>query len=223
MAQTTAQFSSQTLGIPPSIGLDSPSMPDAPTTEADDHALMLQVRDGETKLLGELFQRHSRPLYGFFVRMTNQRTHSEDLVQQVFYRILKYRHSYRDEGNFRTWMYHLARRVAADHFNKVSRSPSLSTEPDECEAVPDHRPHAAQIIEQQDNLALMHRALAQLPVEDREVLLLHRFQHVSHDELAKLNNCTTGAMKVRVHRALQSLRQRFFRLANLPAQGDANS
>jgi len=54
---------------------------------------MLAVRAGEIRRLGELFERHHRRLYGFFVRLTNQPAVSEDLVQIVFYRILKYRHT----------------------------------------------------------------------------------------------------------------------------------
>jgi len=71
--------------------------------------LMIAVRAGEIDKLGDLFERHHRPLYGFFVRHTGDRTASEDLVQLVFYRILKYRHTYRDEGRFSAWIYHLAR------------------------------------------------------------------------------------------------------------------
>ena len=64
----------------------------------NDHELMLAVRDGEIARLGDLFERHHGPLYGFFYRVTGERTLSEDLVQLVFYRILKYRHTYRDDA-----------------------------------------------------------------------------------------------------------------------------
>ena len=189
----------------------------------DDHALMLCVRDGDTDQLGVLFERHHRPLYGFFVHLTGQRSSSEDLVQQVFYRILKYRHSYRDEGNFCTWMYHLARKVAADFYQKSNRTPFPFLEPEQLHAVPDHGPHAAQQAEHKDNLSLMQKALDGLPTQERELLLLHRFQHVPHEELARLHNCSTGAMKVRVHRALQNLRDGFFRLAHPFPKGEPTS
>src|SRR3954463_11833233 len=90
---------------------------------ATDHELMIAVRAGEIRKLGDLFERYNRPLYGFFVRLTNQPSVGEDLVQIVFYRILKYRHTYRDEGKFSAWIYHLARKVAADHFRKHASTP----------------------------------------------------------------------------------------------------
>lgn len=101
----------------------APASLPAAVDAVSDHELMIAVRAGEIRKLGELFERHHRPLYGFFVRLTNQPSVSEDLVQIVFYRILKYRHTYRDEGKFSAWIYHLARKVAADHFRKHARTP----------------------------------------------------------------------------------------------------
>lgn len=180
--------------------------------ESSDHETMIAVRDGNIARLGELFEKHHRPLYGFFVKLTNQRTASEDLVQLVFYRILKYRHTYRDDGKFTTWMYHLARKVAADHFRKSQKTPTQFEEPDQIHEVPDQRPHAADELSRQDDIALMRTALAQMPVDQRELLSLHRFQHLSHEELASVYQCSVGAVKVRVHRAVNALRDRFFRL-----------
>jgi len=208
----------QTLGITRETGLAEGTMQAEASTQEEDHVQMLRVRDGETQLLGVLFEKHHRPLYGFFVRITGQRTLSEDLVQQVFYRILKYKHSYRDEGCFRTWMYHLARRVAADHFQKNARSPLAGAEPEVLETLADAAPHAAKQTELQDNLALMRKALGMLTPTEKELLTLHRFQHLSHEELAQLHGCSVGAMKVRVHRALETLRKTFFRL-NKPTLG----
>jgi RNA polymerase sigma-70 factor (ECF subfamily) len=182
------------------------------SVETPDHDLMLAVRAGEIARLGDLFERYHRPLYGFFVRLTGQRTASEDLVQLVFYRILKYRHTYRDEGKFSAWIYHLARKVAADHFRKNAHAPAILAEPDDLHEVPDHAPHAAEQAAQADDLALMHRALGALSLEQRELLTLHRFQNIRHEELARLFDCSVGAVKVRMHRALGALREQYFKL-----------
>jgi RNA polymerase sigma-70 factor (ECF subfamily) len=177
-----------------------------------DHELMIAVRAGEIDKLGELFERHHGPLYGFFVRHTGDRTTSEDLVQLVFYRILKYRHTYRDEGKFSAWIYHLARKVAADHFRRRSTAP-VATDPDDLQAVPDHAPHAADRAVAADDTARLHAALAALDPEQRELLVLARFQRLKHEELARLFDTSVGAMKVRVHRALKNLRDIYFKLS----------
>jgi len=178
--------------------------------EATDHELMIAVRAGEIARLGELFERHHRRLYGFFVRLTSQPAVSEDLVQVVFYRILKYRHTYRDEGRFTAWIYHLARKVAADHFRK--HAGSVATDPASLTDHPDAAPSPDSRAAEADDLLLLRQALARLPLEHREVLVLSRLQSVEHKEIARLLDCSVGAVKVRVHRALKELREIYFKI-----------
>ena len=182
------------------------------TVEADnDHQLMLAVRAGEIRRLGELFERYHKPLYGFFVRLTNQASSSEDLVQIVFYRILKYRHTYRDEGKFSAWIYHLARKVAADHFRKHASTP-VPADPGDFHDHPDQAPAPVSSAATSDDLALLRRALTRLTHEHREVLVLARLQHLNHQEIARLLDCSVGAVKVRAHRALKELREDYFKI-----------
>ena len=75
---------------------------------------MLAVRTGDAGQLGRLFERHHVTLFEFLYRTTGDRTGAEDLVQDVFVRILKYRHTYRDGSSFVTWMYRIARNARAD-------------------------------------------------------------------------------------------------------------
>ena len=182
------------------------------TVDAEnDHELMIAVRAGEIRRLGELFERHHRPLYGFFVRLTNQPSASEDLVQIVFYRILKYRHTYRDEGKFSAWIYHLARKVAADHFRKSASTP-IPSDPVDFETEADQGPAPDAKAATADDVDLMRRALARVTHEHREVLVLSRLQHLNHQEIAKLLDCSVGAVKVRAHRALKELREVYFKI-----------
>lgn len=185
--------------------------------DTSDHELMLAVRAGELGRLGDLFQRHHRPLFGFLARLIGNRDAAEDLVQIVFQRILKYRHTYRDEGKFSAWLYHLARRVAADHYRRSSRHPTAIDPADFDRISDEHTPSVGESAARRDDLALMKHALASLPLEQREILVLHRFQHLPHQEIGKLLNISTGAAKVRLHRALAALRDRFFELTHRPS------
>ena len=180
---------------------------EAPT----DHELMIAVRAGEIRRLGELFERYHQRLYGFFVRLTNQPPVSEDLVQIVFYRILKYRHTYRDEGKFSAWIYHLARKVAADHFRKHASTPT-PTDPADLHGHPDTGPQPSEQAATAEDVVLLRAALARLPLEHREVLVLSRLQHLEHKEIARLLDCSVGAIKVRAHRALKELREVYFKI-----------
>jgi len=176
-----------------------------------DHELMLSVRNGELDALGELFERHHGRLLGFLIKLTGHRASSEDLVQTVFQRMLKYRHTYRDEGSFTAWMYHLARRCAADHFRKSSTLPR-ATDPADLSGHPDENPGADEKAASSDDRALLQTALAHLDPGDREVLLLSRIKELSFAEIAGILECSAGAARVRAHRALRELRDRYFKL-----------
>ncbi|MBE2213714.1 MAG: sigma-70 family RNA polymerase sigma factor [Opitutaceae bacterium] len=190
----------------------------APPEAIDDHTLMLRVREGDIPMLGELFQRHARPLYGFFVRLTGDRAGSDDMVQQVFHRILRYRHTYRDVGSFTGWMYIIARRVLADFQRHRAQHQPPAEEP-ALEQLADERTHAADAAEAGDQTALLHRALATLPEDVREVIVLARFQELPYEEVARILDISLSAVKTRIHRAMKDLRAAYFRIQEIPPMG----
>jgi RNA polymerase sigma factor (sigma-70 family) len=170
-----------------------------------DEDVMLQVRNGEVEMLGVLFDRYQAPLFNFYSKMTQDRTVSEDLVQEVFLRILRYRQTYRPNTAFRTWMYQIARNTRLDQVRKTHPETPFASEP----VAPTSLTDSAQ---QQQEAALLQSALMRLPEDKRELLVLSRFQELKYDEIARLLGCEAGTVKVRVHRALQQLRQIFLQL-----------
>jgi len=83
-----------------------------------DEQLMEQVSQENLNALSVLFDRYQVPLYNFFYRQNYDGAFSEDLVQTVFERILKYRQSYVSGMTFRSWMYQIARNAKTDHYKK---------------------------------------------------------------------------------------------------------
>lgn len=171
---------------------------------------MGNVRDGDIRALAQLFERHHVGLFNFYLRLTGKRQISEDMVQEVFFRMLKYRHTYQGEGEFAAWMYQLARNVRKDHHRKWRLEPTSGVELPELAA---EEPHAHELLEQQQDNELLQRALAALPAEKREVLILSRYQDLRYDAIAEILGCSVEAVKVRVHRAMKDLRKAYFRLA----------
>ena len=172
---------------------------------APDEDLMLEVRNGAGETLGVLFDRYHSPLYNFYSKLTGDRTLSEDLVQEVFLRILKYRQSYQPGTPFRAWIYQIARNARVDHYRKTPRH--ITFEP---EMVPPVMPKDT--AQKSEEVELLHRALMQMPEEKREILVLSRFQELKYEEIARLLGCELGTVKTRIHRAIQELRQIFKQL-----------
>jgi RNA polymerase sigma-70 factor (ECF subfamily) len=185
-------------------------------TLAPDEDLMLQVRDGAGEMLGVLFDRYQMPLFNFYSKLTGNRTLSEDLVQEVFLRILKYRQSYRPGTPFRSWIYQIARNARVDHFRKFPHQTAL-----EPEMLPPVLPRDS--AQENQEAQLLQRALMRLPEEKREILLLCRFQELKYQEIAELLDCELATVKTRIHRALLELRKAFQHLTQttMLKQGNA--
>jgi RNA polymerase sigma-70 factor (ECF subfamily) len=167
---------------------------------------MARVRDGELERLGDLFDRHHRRLYGFFARLSggaSGRGAAEDLVQEVFVRMLRYRHTFRSDAEFAPWMYALARNAATDLWRHRPRE--LPVEPEAPEpAAPERDPLAGLLAHEQS--ARLAAGLARLAPEKRELILLARSGELRYDRIAEMLGLTVGAVKVRVHRAMKELR-----------------
>lgn len=174
---------------------------------------MLKVKNGDLDKLGLLFERYHRALFGFLFHMTGQRELSEDLVQNVFYRILKYRHTFRGDGEFKTWMYHMARNVVNDNGRSVKRTIRHQELTEASENIGGGFSAEDQVHKKQE-LATLRKALDNLNEEAREVLVLSKFQELKYTEIAQILDITEGAVKVRVHRAIGQLKNMYLQIAN---------
>lgn len=169
-----------------------------------DNALMLKVKDGNLDKLGLLFERYKKPLFGFFYGMNKDAELSEDLVQNVFFRILKYRYLFRGEGDFRTWMFHIARNVNNDHYrkNKLGKAESVES----WENKLGHDDAYSVQLQQEEETKMLSMALDRLSADKREIILLSKYQEKKYKEIGEILGCTEGAVKVKVFRALQDLK-----------------
>ena len=184
------------------------------THSLPDEELMLQVRDGVGEMLGVLFARYQSPLFNFCCKMTGDRAVSEDLVQDVFYRILKYRGTYQAGTPFRTWMYHIARNARIDQVKKQRPNKEEEWKPEMSPVVIPGDP-----VQAQREQELLQKALLKLPEDKREVLVLSRFQEMKYDQIAEVLGIEVGTVKVRVFRALQQLREVYQELERSGGRG----
>ncbi|HSQ34976.1 MAG TPA: sigma-70 family RNA polymerase sigma factor [Candidatus Binatia bacterium] len=175
----------------------------------DDEQVMTQVREGRVEMLAILFERYHVRMYNFFLRLTADRPLSEDLTQELFLRILKYRQTYRGESKFSTWMYQIARNLHMDRLR--SKRPEMPID-DLYEETPSPQPCPAEMAERIQEADLLARALERLPLRKREVLLLSRFQNLKYVEIAGLFACSVESVKVQVHRSLKELRRHYLDL-----------
>ena len=175
---------------------------------------MERVRDGDVRLTSLLFDRHHRKLFLYFYRLTGDRGMSEDLVQDVFFRILKYRHTYQGGKEFVAWMYRIARNAYQDMMQKRANERLLDDEAErfsETIASADGSPIEA--LMKAESIGLLRKALDSLPSDRRELLVLARFQGLKYEEIAEILGCEVGTVKVRIFRAVRDLARVYNQMA----------
>ncbi len=170
---------------------------------------MLQVKTGDIEQLGELFERYKKPLFGFFYRSTRNPSLCDDLVQNVFLRLLKYRSSFTGNGKFTTWMFGVAHNVFLDHCSKSGRLKSIE-DLNENSFISDE--NLANDVIEDEQIKLLNSALNKLSDEQRELLILSKYQGLKYKDIAEILNCTEGTVKVRVFRALNELKDIYLKM-----------
>ncbi|WP_421810542.1 RNA polymerase sigma factor [Flagellimonas sp.] len=163
-----------------------------------DEILMQKVAEGNLDVLKVLFDRHHKHVYNFLYKMSGDSMLSEDLTQDVFYKLIKYRSSYKN-GSFVSWLFTIARNNLKSHFSR------------------NHKYHdGLEVLEYKsdgegdenlEDYSQLQQALNRLDPEDRELVILNRYKEIRYEELAEIMGSTPGAMKTKVCRILKKLKK----------------
>lgn len=172
----------------------------------DDKEIMLLVRDGEISKLSQLFERYHKPLYNYFSKLTYDTALSEDLTQEVFLKIIKYRRTYKGTGKFSTWMFQIAHNTFYDHVRRKKKHTSIDEKTYDLkdEDIDLHRN-----VTDQEDTRLIRKALMMLPDDFREALILRNYQNMKYSEIAELTGTPVGTIKARVHMAIKKLKSAY--------------
>ena len=187
---------------------------------------MLRYKDGDLSAMEILVERHQQPLFGFVYRFCNNYQQAQDLVQDVFMRLIRTAKTYEPRAKFTTYLYTLAHNLCIDYIrrNQKRRNVSLS-DPVDVEdglkledTMKDQGPNPEQQYHQKNFREALQQALSELPDEQREVFLLREQQNLAFDEIARVVGCLPSTAKSRMRYALQSIRTKLekkFSLADI--------
>lgn len=170
--------------------------------EASDADLVARVRAGDPDCYGELIRRHQRGLFHHAAGMTRDPDAAQDLVQDAF--IVAYRRigECRDPDRFGLWVFRILRNRALDHVKNIRRR-SVPIETANLSATRGNPGVNAHRAELRDKL---EAALDGLTPEMRDAFLMKHMEGRSYEEMADLAEASVSAMKMRVHRAREALR-----------------
>jgi RNA polymerase sigma-70 factor (ECF subfamily) len=167
---------------------------------------MNRVKEGELDQLGLLFERYKIKTFGFFFNMFGDVELSEDLVQNTFMRIIRYRTSFSGEGPFAVWLFRIARNVGNDHYRKNGvRHSNIAG----MEELPEETMNREEAWMQSEELTLLRMAMERLDYEKREILMLSKIDGMRYAEIGRILDCNENAVKTKVFRAMKALKSEF--------------
>ncbi len=177
-----------------------------------DEELLASVQAGDTRSLGILVERWERPLFRFVYRMLPKREEAQDICQETFLKVASKSGLFRKGSRFSTWMYQIALNLTRDYLRKKSRWSNLVVEAadgreERAPALESGRAVTPDLeLERKDTKETVRRALARLPADQREVLVLKEYQGMKFREIAELLSCPESTVKSRMYYGLQGLR-----------------
>jgi len=175
----------------------------------DDNTLMQSVIDGNIDSLGNLFEKYREPLLSYFLKVTRgDQPAAEDLIQNVFHRILKYKNLYAGSGNFIGWLFSIARNCGIDYHRNKRYSYSM----DEYADHSTDDKNAEETLLKKERINALYQALDQLESMDREVLILGKINELKYKDVADILDCSESAVRVRIFRAMQKLKSVYMKL-----------
>ena len=199
-------------------------------TGEEELRLVERVRAGETEAFEDLVRAHEKSVYNLALRMTGNPQDAEDMAQEAFLKAYRSLPDFRGESKFSVWLYRIVSNVCLDHLRRQSRRPTVSLTAADDEGgedaqwdVPDESFSPERLLERKLTREAVQKGLAQLPEEQRQILLLREIRGLSYEEIGEILALEPGTVKSRIFRARKRLCAFLLQEGNIPEEFTSNS
>lgn len=170
-----------------------------------DQDLMRLIQSGDFSPAGEVFDRYSARIYNFTFRFLRSPEAAEDATQEVFVKMLRHAQQFHGDAKLSTWLFSIAANHCRDYLRKADNKTKESEET--LIHLPSGDSSPEDELEKKQDERRVQKALELLTPEQREAILLSRYQGLSYAEIAQIAGCSEGAVKTRVFRAMETLKK----------------
>src|ERR1700752_1985242 len=172
----------------------------------NDQELRRIVQAGAFSPASEIYDRYSSRISNFAYRFLKTSEAAEDATQEVFVKMLKHANQFHGDAKLSTWLFSITANWCRDYLRKADNKTKETDDvlvalPAPAELSPERT------LEQRENERRIQKALSALTPEQREAILLSRYQGLSYAEIAQISGCSEGAVKTRVFRAMETLKK----------------
>ena len=177
-----------------------------------DIKLMRAIARGNTSELGQLYLRHRDKTVALAYRILGQWNRAEDISQEAFLRVYKAAGKYRPEAEFTTWLYKIVINLCIDEKRRIRRSKSLAQT---YEYLWTGTKNSLNENERNEIIGVVHRAIRKLSRRQRTVVILHKFEGLSHAEISSRTGWSQSSIESLLVRAYRKLRKELISIFEL--------
>lgn len=188
---------------------------------SSEKALVQQAKAGDRNAFAALVSAYESKIYNLALRYLGNREDAMDASQEVFLRVFRFLPGFQEESGFSTWIYRIGVNVCKDMLAKQSKRNEQSIEVEDEEEdrrtldIVDCRYSPEQILENAELRTILSSAIASLPEQQREVVVLRDIQGLSYEEIASVLSLESGTVKSRLSRARENLRKKLLQNGNI--------
>ncbi len=182
-----------------------------------DAELMLRVREGDQACFAVLLERHRNAVIHFLYRMVLNQAVAEELAQEVFLRVYRFRGNYEATAKFTTWLFRIAAHLGLNSIRDGRHEKTQTSLDEETDGATRQVQDRTRTVEQElvyrAKLREVRQAIQSLPSKQRAAVTMHKYEELGYAEIANVLRCSESAVKSLLFRAYESLRTRLAHMA----------
>ncbi len=179
--------------------------------DTTDEILMERFKGGDSTAFEEIFSRYKNRIYNYAYRFLGNEAYAEEIVQELFFKVIKQRDKYEPRAKLSTWLYTMARNLCIDKLKRRSVRKSISQQAEknlpDFGVIPKTRPNQEDLFHRQQLQAILQQAVSRLSPEQREVFLMRTKLTLPFVEMADILGVPESTLKSRMCYALKKIRE----------------
>jgi RNA polymerase sigma-70 factor (ECF subfamily) len=178
-------------------------------TPTEEHQIVERVLKGEREAFAALVDAYKGAIFNLAFRMTGSHQDADDLSQETFIRTYRNLRQFDPRKRFFTWIYTIGLNLIRNHLKKHGRETTRETAAarSSSEAGIDQGTQTERDMMQAQEIRRLEICLQKLPADLREAVVLRFYQDLSFEEIATISDASPSAVKMRVYRGLEQLKQ----------------
>jgi len=176
--------------------------------QASDNYLIEQILEGRTECFSALMERYDKPVFSLIVKIVDNRQDAEELTQDVFLKAFRSLFSFRHDSSFSTWLYRIAWNAAVSATRKQQNDWMPLDDDLATDLADEDAENEVESMSGNEQTERLHKALGQLPPDDRALITMFYMQDKTTDEISRISGLSLPNVKTRLHR----IRKRLFTL-----------